>query len=173
MKKRSYKRMKNRLYREIKARITEEGRRISAEGKIAEAQETAEYYKGRFRKFGTNVDTIDLKSGNYIAELKWELTPESLNKYMWVSMEEWKEKIPEYAVTEHMKDLAVQIAEALIENNLVQFSSRDPEDYFPLANKAALGAKLYVVPWEQMPHKRTMELRQMVDAIYNDREGIL
>ena len=170
MKKRTYKRMKNRLYREMQEKIYEKMLRVSAEGKIADAERTAEYYKKRFREFGTNVDTVDLKSGNYVAQLKWELTPEQWGKYMNCAVHP---RMAGMAQIPH-RDLAYEIAQSLIENNLIQFTSKDSMDYGgPLSEYYTIGAKLYVVPWEQMPHRRTMKMKQWVDAIENDGEGIL
>ena len=61
------------------------------------------------------------------------------------------------------KRIVESIVKGLIERNLVQFISKDRDERFPIAEYKTLAAKLYVVPWEQMPHKRTIELRKYVE----------
>lgn len=150
MKKRSYKREQNRLYREIK-------RRIAAEARIDKAEEEAKYYKNRFREFGSNVETIEPGSGT-LQMLKWQLKAEAWGQYI---------RLDDRIVEAHDKEtiqkimseeIVRKIAEGLIERNLVQFLIKDPVVSDPLNRYGTYAAKLYVVPWEQVPHRKIIEV---------------
>lgn len=157
MKKRTYKRMKNRLYKEM-------FRRMTAENQLGPAKEKAEYYRKRFREFGKNVDTSDMDNGKLISMLKWELRPEPYGTYVGVHKSFIDE---EGEVLRGVKgDIIRTLVEGLIENDLVQMFVKDGDD--PMYPFQTIGAKLYVVPWEQMPHKRTMELKQYVENVLED-----
>ena len=63
--------------------------------------------------------------------------------------------------------LTREIAKALIDQNIVQFIIKEPGmhdgsfgDIFQ--EYKTIGAKLYVIPWEQMRTGRTIEIRRMV-----------
>ena len=65
------------------------------------------------------------------------------------------------------EELTREIAKALIEQNIVQFIIKEPGMYggpFGEINQeyGTIGAKLYVIPWEQMRTGRTIEIRRMV-----------
>ena len=64
-------------------------------------------------------------------------------------------------------ELTREIAKALIEQNIVQFIIKEPGMYdgpFGAIDQeyGTIGAKLYVIPWEQMRTGRTIEIRRMV-----------
>ena len=64
-------------------------------------------------------------------------------------------------------ELTREIAKALIEQNIVQFIIKEPGIYdgpFGAIDQeyGTIGAKLYVIPWEQMRTGRTIEIRRMV-----------
>ena len=64
-------------------------------------------------------------------------------------------------------ELTREIAKALIEQNIVQFIIKEPGMYdgpFGTIDQeyGTIGAKLYVIPWEQMRTGRTIEIRRMV-----------
>ena len=150
MKKKSYKKLKNRLYRAIEKSEREEQRAEQAEAK-------AKYYEKRFLTLGSNIEIKD--TGHYIEELTWQIEPEEWGNYAVITGGEIDEKTKE--------KVAQILAEGLIENNLVRFITREPwEGHSSDPMEDALGicaVKLCVVPWEQMPHKRTIELKQYVE----------
>jgi len=143
MKKKSYKKLKNRLYRAIEKSEREEQRAEEAEAK-------AKYYEKRFLTLGSNIEIKD--TGHCLVELTWQIKPEEWGNYAVITGGEIDEKIKE--------KVAQTLAEGLIENNLVRFITREPgvEDVLGIC-----AVKLCVVPWEQMPHKRTIELKQYVE----------
>ena len=167
MKKRTYKRMQNRLLRETKARMLLEIEIEKATDRAKKAEEEAEYYKSRFRAFGSNVESIDPKGWSPVELLKWELKPEIWGKYIRFDGE-IVEKSDEGKIRDLLEKETLQgIAKGLIERNIVQFIVREPDAFDPLNRYGTFAGKLYVVPWEQMPHERTIELRQ-----YAERMGI-
>lgn len=179
MKKRTYKRMKNRLYREMQEKIYEKMLRVGAECKIAAAEEraehaeiTAEDYRRRFAEFGTNVETIETGENCLVKTMKWELTPQQWGKYTKQQMDIRMEVAEQ--VKEIEKDLVCKIANGLIENNLVQFVLREAEPFGgPLTAEATIGAKLFVIPWEQLPKYRSnkIELRKLIGKGEAESEG--
>ena len=124
------------------------------------AEDKAEAYRKRFEEFGTNVETIEDING--VKMLKWTMMPRPWGAYAAYSQDMPINK------DEIKKTLAYRIANGLIENNVVQFIDKpaDPED--PIGNVSTLGAKLYVIPWDKVPHSRTLELRQRVAEIIKE-----
>jgi len=59
------------------------------------------------------------------------------------------------------ESLALRIADALMKNNLIQYVVRDGGTV-PINNHCTVGAKLYVIPWEQtvIGRKRTIQIRR-------------
>lgn len=160
MKKKGYKQMQRRLLRErgnylleVTARHEEEARRIKAESE-------AEQYKDRFRKFGSNVETVDPENGKYVELVKWELKPE-----MWGSYSFYDARFRNAELVEiFQRELVEKIVNGLIERDLVQFYIKDPNEAGgPLGLQGTYAAKLYVVPWEQMAHRRTIEIMQYAE----------
>lgn len=155
MKKKTYKRMKNRLYREIV-----KSQHLQYRAEIAE--EKAEKYQERFHKIGSNIETIELEPGNQVVMLKWELKPEVWGDYLKFGtclIEKHNEKEIEQILK---KEIIHNIAEGLIDNDIIQIIIREPSIIDPLDRYGTYGAKLYVVPWEQMGVKKTIEFRKLM-----------
>ena len=59
------------------------------------------------------------------------------------------------------KELARQIANGLLDNNILQFIVRHPEVYDPLSELelCTIGAKLAVVPWDQLAMGKRFEFK--------------
>lgn len=153
MKKKTYKAIQNRYYRE-------KVHRIRAEQAAKEMQKKADYYSKRFREFGSNVETVDSSNGT-IVELKWEVEPQPYGQYIMVDGSITQEEYFYLA----RKDILEKIAYGLMENDLVQFIYKVENKDCPLTRFGTLGGKLFVVPWEQMPHKRVIEIRSMANEI--------
>ena len=164
MKRKTYKRLINRINRETFMREMSEKLANQLIPKAAKA----EFYKKRFQDFGTNVETTEPGSGKFVVCEKWSLRWEPYGVY-----KKFPGTINEEDVEQIKKELAEKIAGALIENNLIQFFVKEADDFGPLTEFATIGAKLFVVPWEQMPHKRTIELKKYVDdTLEEDVHGL-
>lgn len=151
--KKGYKRLQKRLLNETYKHREQELLKNRYKAVADEAQEEAEKYKERFRKFGSNVETEET-TGNVVC-LKWEVEQIPYGTYG-ITCEPLKsESIPIVR-----KELLERIAQGLMDQNIVQFI--DHTDSSPFG-RCTYAVKLYVVPWEQMPHKRTVELRQQVE----------
>lgn len=162
MKKKGYKQMQKRLLRETKARLL-------AQADNSYNKMMKEFYEKRFRKFGTNVETIEDR--NIIECLKWEITPEQWGNY---AVRNWDDMLTnDDAYVKIKKILIDQIAEGLIDKNIVQFIVKEGSMISGPFGMPTVGAKLYLVPWEQMPHKRTIEMRQFVENTFEEGEKIL
>ena len=163
MKKKTYKRMKNRLYRAHKAWIIESQLRRNAEAEIKAAEEKAERYKQKFRSIGSNVETIDPGPGK-IKMLKWTIPTEQYGNYVLVNQEQIREEEWRSTELEIKKKLVESIAKGLLENDIVQFIVRQPSAFDPLNVFGSVGGKLYVVPWEYMAHSsKTIELLKQAE----------
>ena len=153
MTKKGLKQLRNKLYREMSRAMHERAARIQAE-------ETAEYYKDRFRKFGSNVDTVEPDSGKLVQMLKWEIEPQPWGTYALVDPH-----INERVIEQRKRQLAENIARGLIERDILQFIVKSADYDCPLTKHGTIAAKLYAVPWEQMPHSKIIELKQYSDEI--------
>jgi len=88
-----------------------------------------------------------------------ELEPLMYGQYVKLDRDQITDQIIEQAE----KKLAESLAMAMIKHNLVKFIVHtDPDDCDPLNMFATVGAKLTVVPWEQMTKKKIV-FRQKVD----------
>lgn len=163
MRKKGYKQMQRRLLLETRRAAVEKQRRTVAEDKVARATDEAEYYKSRFRKMGSNVETVDPGRGKAVAMETWELEPEAWGNYVIVGDETPDDVIDKY------KDMIVSsIVRGLIDRNIVQFIPG--ESWGPITGLKKLGAKLYVVPWEQMPHEKTVTLQRYVENAFTQQK---
>lgn len=150
--------MKKKIPKSIKKKIrkAENEARFQREKRL-EAEEKAKFYEDRFRRFGSNVETVDTGSGECVVTEKWTIEQQPWGKYVTCREDISDEEL------EKLKEFLVDgIARGLIEKNLVQFISKERNDHFPIAEFKTLAAKLYVVPWEQMPHAKTLELEKFV-----------
>ena len=158
MKRKTYKRLINRINKETFIRVMSERLAERWKNKADEESERAKYYVNRFREFGRNVETVEPKSGKFVVCEKWSLRCEPYGVY-----KKFPGTINEEDLEQIKKELAEKIAGALIENNLIQFFVKEADEFGPLTEFETIGVKLFVVPWEQMPHKRTIELKKYVE----------
>ena len=150
--------MKKKIPKSIKRKIRklENEARFQREKRL-EAEEKAKFYEDRFRRFGSNVETIDPGNGECVVMEKWTIEQLPWGRYVPCCEDISDEEI------EKLKESIVEgLVRGLIEKNLVQFILKERNTVFPIAEFKTLAAKLYVVPWEQMPHARTLELEQFV-----------
>ena len=106
-------------------------------------QEQIKRLNQRIAEIGANTVTKD-ESGNVVAI---KIKPMAYGDYAVLAKENWYEPF----TTEAKKSLVENLAEGLINNNIVQFIVHDAAVFDPLnAGFITLGAKLFVVPWEKM-----------------------
>lgn len=147
MKKKTYKAIKNRMYNFMCKEAMERGRRIRAEEKAA-------FYERRFRELGSNVETVEPETGP-VATLIWNVESQTWGQYSIVT------ETPQDDMVKHVsRKLIESIADGLIQQNLVQIIVRDGDLPF---EQHTIAAKLYVVPWDRMPHERTIKIKQFID----------
>lgn len=116
------------------------------------AENKANDYRSRFETFGSNVETVENLKG--VKVLKWSLKPQPWGTYAtYINDSEPSKEILK-------KCLADRIAKGLIENNVVQFIDKPRSNDDPLSAVSTMGAKLFVIPWEQVPHTRFLEVMQ-------------
>lgn len=125
------------------------------------AEEKAEYYKKRFREFGSNVETV--KTDGIMCN-EWTVEVKPYGAYVAMAPETTGAD-DVYALSM----LAEKITNGLLENNIIQIIRHDETPFSP----RTVGAKLFVVPWDQMPHTRTIKISQMLEKIlaYNDEKA--
>lgn len=167
MRKKGYKQMQKRLYREMNKATILKVLLDSAREDKEEEKKRADYFQERIRMIGANMATQDMPEGKGIATLRWELKPETWGTYQIVDLDLG------YIDPEFIKEkVATEIAKGLIEKELVQFIVKDACMFDPLSRFGTIGGKVYVVPWEQMPHEPTIELKtiQANSLVYSAKE---
>jgi len=150
MKKKTYKRLINRVNSLTKRNII-----LQADMQIVIAQRDGEkkdkeWYKERLSKIGKNMKTVEPVSG-YVRCIKWELDPKQYGEYIVSDGLEDPERVKLIK-----KKIAEGIARGLMENEIAQFIVRDLHSCDPATDIGfgTVGGKLYVIPWEQMPHDK-------------------
>lgn len=172
MKKKTYKAMKNELYRQIRRAMMAEYRNLVLEKRVEDAEKKAQFYTERFRKLGSNVETVNPESDKLVTMLKWELDPVRAGAYMMIHPIMMEEMDQRTAYNTIRDDLANEIAKGLLESDMVQLFTKGQDQTDPLNPYGTAGAKLYVIPWEQMPHKRTVEIKQYVENTLEEGDTI-
>ena len=170
MKKKGYKQMQRKMLREITGyahQMQHEIRqRILAEGKAELAQREAENYRKRIREIGMNMEIIDPGPGT-VRCVKWTMNPQAWGQY--VALTPNMDEIPQEALDDVKFELARTIAEGAARNELIQYI-KGKNEMDPLNQFATIGGKIYIVPWEQMPHRETIKLRQLIDDALAEEE---
>jgi len=157
LKKKTYKRLKNRLYREIAKKQMAVNTAEHFKQRTIEAERIATYYKERFMNFGNNVDVIPPEAGA-VSVCEWTVKVEPWGNYVSSNQKELDERTMDM----YKGQLAMNLAKGMVENNLVQFIYKCGSDS-PIGGGATLAAKAYAVPWERMPHRLTFRTQQYVE----------
>lgn len=159
MKKKGYKHNRKRIYRLIRELMIQREARMTAETQ-------AEYYKDRFQRMGSNVETVDPEPGCPVKVEKWEVRPRAWGTFLIMNPSEH----PDLAIKFAKESLVREIARSLIENDLVQFIVHEFEDDDDPLNdgRGTVGAKLYIVPWEQMPFSRRIQIAMKAEKIIEE-----
>ena len=128
------------------------------------AEDKVNSYRKRFEELGRNVKTVEEIPGANV--LKWTIKPQPWGTYAAYV----KDLKPNMDVMR--ESLVSKIAKGLIENDIVQFIDKTGSDDDPFNVMSTLGAKLYVIPWDRVPHTGILEVRQiaaeMVEGIENE-----
>ena len=114
---------------------------------ISQLQEMYGRLHDRFARLGTQIESLD--SGGTIQEIK--IKPIQFGQYAILSDDFKAKEIPDVIKSQIVNDMVSQ----LLENAYVQFITGI--DNYPGA--VTLGAKIYVVPWEQMARRRIITAR--------------
>lgn len=105
----------------------------------------------RLRLAGSMVETIDGPTGKIqIIKAEAKAWGNYVIGYEINAIEEYKERL--------IRDIAAGLAES----NVVQFIVKGANDFYPLDQYMTVGAKLYVVPWEELRTGNTIKLMREV-----------
>ena len=131
------------------------------------AENIADFYKRRFREFGSNVKTIDEKGP--IKLIEWKIENSVYGNYAPADLDDMSKEEQE----ELKEVLIADMVRQLVENNIVQVIKKRPDKNNPLERYGALAVKMFVVPWDQMPHEMTMKIQKYiknVQTVLNKKE---
>ena len=141
--------------------------RILAEGKAELAQREAENYRKRIREIGMNMEIIDPGPGT-VKCVEWTMNPQAWGNYVMLTPD--MDEIPQEAPDDVKDELARSAVESAARNELIQYIIKGKNEMDPLHQFATIGGKIYIVPWEQMPHRKTIKLRQLIDDALAEEE---
>lgn len=131
--------------KQMKARIRE----LEAENKALKDEN--EELRKRFRTLGSHPGLFGYRVGKkYRIETETGpmlVSPNIYGKYKQFNEDTLKERIDDY-IEIAKRELITELAEGLIDQDIVQIIVKQKEDY-PFGGTATIGAKLYVIPWEQ------------------------
>jgi hypothetical protein len=130
--------------RELKAKIRELNlKAISREGQLLASKAEISQLHDRLNRLGTQIESLD--SGDPIQMI--EIKPIPFGQYAMLTDEFMFKEIPD----EIKNQIVNYMASQLLENAYVQFMIGTNN----FTGEVTLGAKIYVVPWEQMARRRT------------------
>ena len=161
--------MKKTQFQKLKGKVSKLARKNAAlESRARQAEELADYYEKRFLAFGSNVETVS-EDTDAVKVLTWNLEPQVWGQYCAINpLIEMSWDVYEAIKTR----LVESIVRGLLERNLVQFIVKNPDESFDPFSYSTVGAKMYVVPWEQTPHEKTIRVEQFVHETLSRSEGV-
>lgn len=131
--------------------------RLEADLAVKEAQLKA--MEKRFMRLGDQIETMEQKGPALQTIIQQiDIEPIQFGKYLRMTMLDPNSEYEDEIFKETKGRITEQIANALIENNLVQFIIRDQNQYSPLDMFTTVAAKITVVPWEQMAIGRRIRI---------------
>lgn len=131
--------------RELKAKIRELNlKAISREAQLLTSKAEISQLHDRLNRLGTQIESLD--SGDPIQMI--EIKPIPFGQYAMLTDDFMVEEIPDVVKSQIVSNMLSQ----LLEQGYVQFITGF-DDCF---GAVTLGAKIYVVPWEQMARRRTV-----------------
>lgn len=130
--------------RELKAKIRELNlKAISREGQLLASKAEISQLHDRLNRLGTQIESLE--SGDPIQMI--EIKPIPFGQYAMLTDDFMLKEIPDEIKSQIVNNMASQ----LLENAYVQFVI----GFNNFIGTVTLGAKIYVVPWEQMARRRT------------------
>lgn len=130
--------------RELKAKIRELNlKTISLEGQLLTSKAEISQLHDRLNRLGTQIESLE--SGDPIQMI--EIKPIPFGQYAMLTDDFMFKEIP----GEIKSQIVNYMASQLMENAYVQFIT----GFNNFTGEVTLGAKIYVVPWEQMARRRT------------------
>lgn len=130
--------------RELKAKIRELNlKNLSLEGQLLTSKAEISQLHSRLNRLGTQIESLD--SGDPIQMI--EIKPIPFGQYAMLTDDFMFKEIPDAIKSQIVNNMASQ----LLENAYVQFVI----GFNNFIGTVTLGAKIYVVPWEQMARRRT------------------
>ena len=134
--------------RELKAKIRELNlKAISLKGQLLASEAEISQLHDRLNRLGTQIESLD--SGDPIQMI--EIKPIPFGQYAMLTDEFMFKEIPDAIKSQIVNYMASQ----LLENAYVQFMIGTNN----FTGEVTLGAKIYVVPWEQMARRRIITAR--------------
>ena len=131
--------------RELKAKIRELNlKAISLEAQLLTSKAEISQLHDRLNRLGTQIESLE--SGDPIQMI--EIKPIPFGQYAMLTDDFMVEEIPDVVKSQIVNNMASQ----LLENAYVQFMV----GFNNFIGAVTLGAKMYVVPWEQMARRRTV-----------------
>ena len=131
--------------RDLKAKIRELNlKAISREGQLLASKAEISQLHDRLNRLGTQIESLD--SGDPIQMI--EIKPIPFGQYAILADEFMFKEIPDAIKSQIVNYMASQF----LENAYVQFMIGTNN----FTGEVTLGAKIYVVPWEQMARRRTV-----------------
>ena len=129
--------------RELKAKIRELNlKAISREAQLLTSKAEISQLHDRLNRLGTQIESLE--SGDPIQMI--EIKPIPFGQYAMLTDDFMFEEIPDAIKSQIVSNMTSQ----LLENAYIQFTT----GFDDLFGTVALGAKIYVVPWEQMARRR-------------------
>lgn len=130
--------------RELKAKIRELNlKAISREAQLLTSKAEISQLHDRLNRLGTQIESLE--SGDPIQMI--EIKPIPFGQYAMLTGDFMVKEIPDVVKSQIVSNMTSQ----LLENAYIQFTT----GFDDLFGTVALGAKIYVVPWEQMARRRT------------------
>lgn len=123
-----------------------------AQDLVKQQEADIKYWKKRFRR--TGYKRMEQIAANQVKTVKVELNPVPFGGYSILNNRFSSE---EDMLNRVKEDLVQRLVRGLIEAEMVQFIIKDPDYYVGSEPCVTVGAKLAVVPWEQMTRKIIVE----------------
>lgn len=142
-----------------KGRLLRDATRLlkATEAELDAAEQEIDRLQDRFRRLGSQIETLNPEGGIHGELVQIDVEPIPFGQYIRCEFgdnADWKDTI----IKDCQSRIAEKLANAMIDNNLVQIIVHTPfEDgpiSQPLSNTATIGIKLFVVPWEQLAQRK-------------------